>query len=150
MSIQQSITRLQYLCDTIPALLTQIPEAEFSRKPAPGKWSNKEILGHLIDSATNNHQRFVRAQFEESPTIVYDQNNWNTYSHYNLLDSKQLILFWESYNRHILELIHHITPENLNRTCWNGGEAPQTLEWLFIDYVAHMEHHLKQMLNTPA
>ncbi len=147
MSIQQSIARLQYLCDTIPALLTHIPESEFSRKPAPGKWSDKEILGHLIDSATNNHQRFVRAQFEEIPTIVYDQNNWNTYSHYQMLDSKQLILFWETYNRHILALIQHISPENLSKTCWNGGEAPQTLEWLFIDYVAHMEHHLKQMLS---
>lgn len=149
MSIQQSIAHVQYLCDTIPTLLTQIPEADFAHKPAPGKWSYKEMLGHLIDSATNNHQRFVRAQFEESPTIVYDQNNWNTYSHYNLLDSQQLILFWETYNRHLLALIRNIAPESLNKTCWNGGETPQTLEWLFIDYVAHMEHHLKQMLNIP-
>ncbi|WP_073232819.1 DinB family protein [Pedobacter caeni] len=150
MSIEQSTTRLQYLCDTIPALLTNIPEADFSRKPAPVKWSNKEMLGHLIDSATNNHQRFVRAQFEESPTIVYDQNNWNTYSHYNQLDSKQLILFWETYNRHLLALIQNIAPENLSKTCSNGGEASQSIEWLFIDYVAHMEHHLKQMLTYSA
>jgi len=147
MSIQPSLTRLQYLCDTIPDLLTHIPETDFAHKPAPGKWSKKEMLGHLIDSATNNHQRFVRAQFEESPTIVYDQNNWNTYSHYNVLDSKQLILFWETYNRHLLALIPNIAPENLDKTCSNGGEAPQTIAWLFIDYVAHMEHHLKQMLT---
>ena len=105
------------------------------------------MLGHLIDSATNNHQRFVRAQFEQIPVIVYDQNNWNSYSHYNLLDSKQLILFWETYNRHILSLVRSIDPENLNRTCFNGGEQAQTIAWLFIDYVVHMEHHLQQMLT---
>lgn len=147
MSVQESTTRLQYLCDTIPSLLRNSAEAEFTRKPASGKWSHKEMLGHLIDSATNNHQRFVRAQFEQAPVIVYDQNSWNTYSHYNLLDSKQLILFWETYNRHILALIRNIDPENLNRTCFNGGETAQTIRWLFIDYVAHMEHHLRQMLT---
>ena len=149
MPIQQSITRLQYLCDTIPALLSHIPEKDFARQPAAGKWSHKEMLGHLIDSATNNHQRFVRAQFEQTPTIVYDQNNWNIHSHYHVLDSKELISFWESYNRHLLALIKNIPGRNLNKTCFNGGEAPQTIAWLFIDYVAHMEHHLRQMLSYP-
>ena len=78
--IENIVDRLQYLCDAIPSLIKQIPEQEFSHKSAPGKWSKKEILGHLIDSATNNHQRFVRAQFEDTPFIIYDQDNWNAAS----------------------------------------------------------------------
>lgn len=144
---QQTLIRLQYLCDTIPALLRNIPEVEFSHKPKPEKWSIKEVLGHLIDSATCNHQRFIRAQFEQVPTITYDQNNWNTYSHYHELDAELLITFWSSYNKLLIELIKHISPENLMRHCDTGGEESHSLEWLFDDYIIHLEHHLKQMLD---
>ncbi|MGQ0827780.1 MAG: hypothetical protein ACT4ON_05245 [Bacteroidota bacterium] len=83
----EPLNRLQHLCDTIPGLLSKIPENDFTNKPRPGKWSKKEILGHLIDSATNNHQRFVRAQFENIPQISYDQNNWNACSRYNQINN---------------------------------------------------------------
>jgi hypothetical protein len=70
--ITQSLHRLHYLCRIIPPLLLVIDEQTFSHKPAPGKWSKKEIPGHLVDSANNNHQRFLRAQFEDVPAIFYD------------------------------------------------------------------------------
>lgn len=73
--IQKSIERLAFLCETIPQLLFEIDDLTFSEELTSEKWSKKEILGHLIDSATNNHQRFVRCQFEDIPTITYDQNN---------------------------------------------------------------------------
>lgn len=76
------INRLEYLCNTIPELLIQIDEQIFSEKINPAKWSKKEILGHLIDSATNNHHRFVRVQFETNLKISYDQNKWNQYNFY--------------------------------------------------------------------
>src|SRR6185503_8328289 len=99
---EQILDQLQYLVDTIPGILKNIPENEFSGKPAPDKWSKKEIIGHLIDSATNNHHRFVRAQFEEAPIILYDQDEWNNHGYYQKMDGHQLITFWEMYNRHIL------------------------------------------------
>ena len=68
-----AIKRLEFLCVIIPPLLNEMGEPAFSLKPAANKWSPKEIIGHLIDSATNNHQRFVRVQFEDTPAIVYDQ-----------------------------------------------------------------------------
>jgi hypothetical protein len=74
--INAALNRLEYLLKTIPALLNALDENEFSFKPAENKWSKKEILGHLIDSASNNHQRFVRAQFEEHANIFYHQNEW--------------------------------------------------------------------------
>lgn len=146
MPVQQSNARLNYLCDVIPGLLAAISETEFLKQPAHDKWSKKQILGHLIDSTTCNHQRFIRAQFEHIPTIVYDQNNWNSYSHYQKLDSSQLILFWTVYNRHLLALMDNISLENLQCKCNTGGTENHTIEWLYHDYLLHLEHHLKQIV----
>ncbi|MBK9046740.1 MAG: hypothetical protein IPL74_08565 [Bacteroidetes bacterium] len=71
---------MEFFIENVPNVLIQI-EDEMAKKSLQ-KWSKKEILGHLIDSATNNHQRFVRGQFETVPEISYDQNNWNTFSYY--------------------------------------------------------------------
>ncbi|RPI72030.1 MAG: DinB family protein [Ignavibacteriales bacterium] len=145
--LQKTISRLQNLCDTIPDLLITIPEKDFSYKPSETKWSKKEILGHLIDSAANNHQRFVRIQFEDTPAITYNQDNWNNHSYHNQMDSKHLIKFWELYNRHLVELIKLIPAEMLIRKSKTDDEKNVTLEWLIEDYVRHLEHHLNQIVN---
>jgi hypothetical protein len=141
------LQRLHYLCDVIPSLLYKTSEEDFSFKPKPEKWSKKEILGHLIDSAANNHQRFIRVQFEEVPTIFYDQNKWNALSHYNEMGSEQLIQFWTLYNKHLLHILQHIPEENLERKCNTGEPAPVSLQWLIEDYVKHLEHHLHQIVQ---
>ena len=138
--------RLEYLCDVIPQLLTEIDEQTFSLKPAPTKWSKKEIIGHLIDSAANNHHRFVRGQFEDSPTIFYDQNKWNRYSFYQQIDLNKSITFWTVYNRQLLQLIRHIPKENLQLECLVGDKL-LTLDFLINDYVKHLEHHLQQIVS---
>jgi hypothetical protein len=143
--IREAIIRLEYLCVIIPPLLVKIPEEAFSYKLSPEKWSKKEILGHLIDSATNNHHRFVRSQFENTPLITYDQNNWNRFSYHNQLKGEHLIAFWTLYNLHLIELMKQIPEADLKKECNTGGEATVTIEWLFNDYVKHHEHHLKQI-----
>ncbi len=145
--IEASIKRLEYLCNTIPTLLEKIEEPAFSLRPSPTKWSKKEILGHLIDSATNNHQRFVRAQFEEIPKIVYDQDNWNEFSYYQKLDKQQLVNFWTVYNLQLAALVRNISPENLQRECITSDNEKHTLTFLFNDYVEHLEHHLRQIVT---
>ena len=155
--IAASIQRLQTLCDIIPPLLHAIEPAAFSTTPAPGKWSKKQIIGHLIDSATNNHHRFVRGQFDEVPRITYDQDAWNAHSYYNQMDGNQVINFWEAYNRQLLEIIRHIPEELLARRVETGGESffagdtppgpTPTIGFLIEDYVAHMEYHLRQVVN---
>ena len=144
--VHNSINRLQYLCGIIPPLLKEISEKDFSYKPSAIKWSKKEILGHLIDSATNNHQRFVRIQFEDTPLITYNQDNWNNHSYHNLVNSEHLIKFWELYNRHLVELIRQIPEKYLLCKCDCKGKIV-TLQWLIEDYVHHLEHHLKQIVN---
>lgn len=142
--IDTTVSRLDLLLNIIPDLLNKLSEDEFSLKEQPDKWSKKEILGHLIDSATNNHQRFVRGQFEDNPFIKYDQDNWVACSHYQQMDSKQLIKLWHIYNQHLLTLIKLIPEENLQRTI-NSRET-FTLSFIIEDYVVHMEHHLKEII----
>lgn len=144
--IENAISRLSYLCQTVPPLLTAIDEDVFSAKPSADKWSQKQIIGHLIDSATNNHQRFVRVQFEDAPTIVYDQNKWNTYNYYEEMPGSQIIAFWEAYNRQLLELIQHIPSQLLQSECTVGNGERVTLAFLINDYVTHLEHHLRQVI----
>jgi len=145
--VQQTVERLQYLCDTLPALLSTIQEDDFSRKPSSEQWSKKEIVGHLIDSAANNHQRFIRVQFEDVPTITYDQNKWNSTSQYNKIPSNHLILFWTLYNRQLIEIMKRIPEPALSRICNVGCDTPVTLQWLITDYIRHLEHHLKQLID---
>ena len=145
--IEKSIERLQFLCDTIPHVLYEIDEQHFSSKPIPGKWSKKEIIGHLIDSATNNHHRFVRGQFEETPRITYDQNKWNESNYYDKIDGKQIISFWAAYNKQLLELFKQIPKEKLNNKVNSSGEDTYTIGYLIMDYVRHLEHHLQQVVS---
>ena len=146
--IDEAIKKLTELTVELPELLKGISEMKFSIKPSPEKWSKKEILGHLIDSAANNHQRFIRVQFEEESAIRYNQNQWNALSHYNQKNTEELIRFWTSYNRHLIHIIQHIPEKNLERKCDTGEPSgPVTLQWLINDYVQHMEHHLHQMVE---
>ncbi len=144
--INQALEKLNYIVEKVPSMLAQISEEKISEKPSPNKWSKKEIIGHLIDSATNNHQRFVRGQFENIPEIRYDQNEWNKYSFYQQMDSKQIILFWIIYNKQLIEIIKRIQVDNLKKQVKVGNNL-WTIEYIFKDYVEHMEHHLKQVVE---
>lgn len=143
--IKNSVQRLAHLVEIIPPLLLSIDEKNFSYKPSAEKWSKKEIIGHLIDSAANNHQRFVRGQFQNTPTITYDQNNWNKCSYHQEIDGKQIINFWTVYNKQLLEIIKRIPQEKLENTVQT--ENLHSLEFLIKDYVAHLEHHLRQIVS---
>jgi hypothetical protein len=144
--IEQATKRLEYIINTIPNILNEIGEPDFSFKPIPTKWSKKEILGHLIDSAINNHQRFVRGQFERNPEIQYDQNKWCEFSYHQQIDGQQIISFWMIYNKQLIEIIKRIPKENLSRQV-KVGDKLFTLEFLITDYVEHLEHHLKQVIE---
>lgn len=142
-----AIDRFSLLMSSLPEKLKKIPDSEFSHKPAPGKWSKKEILGHLIDSAANNHQRFIRTQYESVPFIVYDQYQWNLRNGYYHLEKDFVIDLWTLYNRHLLGIIKTLSSEQLALECNTGDEENHTLEWLILDYLKHMEYHLKQIIS---
>ncbi|MCW3464157.1 DinB family protein [Chitinophaga nivalis] len=146
MEIRQVADRLNDLCNTIPALIRQEDATAFAQRPAPSKWSKKEILGHLIDSATNNHRRFVSAVIENEPVIAYDGDQWVAAQQYQQLDLEQLLQFWESYNRHLAAIIVHIPATALQRPCKVNAHTSLTIHFLITDYLVHLEHHLRQLV----
>jgi len=127
--------------------LSLLSHEEWNFRSSPGKWSKKQILGHLIDSAANNHQRFVRVQFEETPTIRYNQDNWSDAQDFDNASLNNLIELWGSYNNHLAYIISRIPEEKYNRLCNIGKENSATLQWIAADYVRHLKHHLNQIIE---
>ena len=114
-----------------------------------GGWSRKQVLGHLIDSASNNHQRFVRALLQDELTWPgYDQPGCVRVQRYQEAQWADLIELWTSYNRFLAHVLAGIPESKLKTVCRIGADAPLTLEELAIDYLRHMQHHLEQ-IRTP-
>ena len=146
-------TRMQMTIDdfrmTIESALPELEglsEIEAGERIGSSKWSKKEILGHLIDSASNNHQRFVRAQLSAEIKLPgYEQASWVNTQHYAEESWSSLVQLWESYNRHLLHIISAIPETALQNHCFIGEDEPVTLEFLVQDYVRHLKHHLDQL-----
>lgn len=126
--------------------LAAMKEQDVSEPISPGKWTKKEILGHLVDSASNNHQQFVRAQLSNRLEFVtYDQSDWVRVQEYDDESWKLLVDLWSAYNLHLAHVIASMPPEKLTTPCKIGENETVPLEELIADYVRHMEHHLKQL-----
>jgi hypothetical protein len=146
--MKDTLAKFQSVLDLEPGRLAQITEAESAHFPALGKWSKKQILGHLIDSASNNHQRFVRAQLGSPLNFpAYAQELWVNAQNYQTESWKNLVECWLSYNRHILHVMLHVPADKLGNVCVIGDDAPVTLEFLMRDYLRHLEQHLRQILG---
>jgi hypothetical protein len=131
---------------TLDLAAAELPRLTDTATRVDGNWSRKQILGHLIDSAANNHQRFVRGQLDrELITPGYAQEQWVETERFNDREWNELVEFWLAYNRHLLHLMAHASPERLNSIIRIGSDDPVSLEFVMIDYVRHMKHHLKQI-----
>jgi hypothetical protein len=130
----------------LPGRLKALPADKVQHKPAPNTWSVKEELGHLLDSAANNHQRIVRAQLEEKPAMPgYDGDAWVVLHRYQQRDWETLIGLWAALNRQLLAAAE-VAPESAwSRALTIADSAPLTLKFVFDDYVNHMVHHLRHM-----
>ncbi|HUG53454.1 MAG TPA: DinB family protein, partial [Vicinamibacteria bacterium] len=134
----------------LPAL-SAIEEGHAGQGRAPGKWSPKQILGHLIDSAVNNHHRFVRAQL--APPLVfpgYEQDGWVAVQGYQDRPWAELTALWAALNRHLAHVIGRIDPRALETECTIGSDPPVTLRFVAEDYVRHLRHHVAQILEPGA
>lgn len=145
-SFQESAAALNTTIDTVTPLLRQFSDADAAVRPAPGKWSKKEILGHLMDSAANNHQRFVRAALQGELTFPgYDQEKLVELQRFQDLSWTFLIDLWATYNRLLVHVIKNLPASAHQVTCNIGPYKPATLGWIAEDYVEHMKHHLNQI-----
>jgi hypothetical protein len=137
----------EILENTKPRLLS-FSEQHVSEKPFPEKWSLKEILGHLVDSASTNHQRIVRMQEKRDiGSFGYEQMHWVRSQHYNDEQWGDLVNIWYYYNRHLAHIIEHVNKKSLANTCEMDYPEPATLEYVIHDYVRHMQHHLGQIFS---
>ncbi|WP_080055248.1 DinB family protein [Spirosoma aerolatum] len=145
-----TLDRLRRHINDVPPLLRALPEQELSWH-LPGKWSRKQVLGHLIDSAINNLKRFTDAQFANGPYPIqsYNQDKLVSANGYQDLPLSHLLTLWSSLNIQICYVIEAMStttlssPIQLPATTQAGDK---TLQWLFDDYVLHMEHHLKTLI----
>jgi hypothetical protein len=139
--------------------LMQISEAESEQPRAEDHWSAKQIIGHLIDSAANNHARFILGQLKDDLVFPgYDQNGWVATNHYQEAAWSQLVELWRTYNLHLHHVMSHASEQKLNTPCTLhtlqeiafktvSKTEPVTLEYLMKDYVDHLKHHLDQIFS---
>jgi hypothetical protein len=136
------IHELRELLDEVPADLANVAWRE-------GGWTRKQILGHLLDSATNNRQRFVRAAIDGSYAgPSYDQDAWLAAHGYAHLSWKTLVEWWKVENDILMGVVERIPEERMKALCTVGTDAPVTLRYLIENYTRHHFHHFEQ-LNAP-
>jgi hypothetical protein len=141
-----ALNLLRDLLQRVPNRLEKVSKDTVESKPTPSAWSPKEELGHLLDSAANNHQRIVRAQFEDNPAMPgYGQSCWVAVHGYQRRDWVELIDLWQALNRQLLAAAEAVPDSSWSRTLTVAGSAPLTLQFVFEDYVAHMLHHLQHI-----
>src|SRR6516162_293273 len=130
--MKNTTKRLEEIIQDYSARLHLLQESEISIKPSPHKWSKKEILGHLVDSAQNNLRRFIVAQYEDVPTIIYQQDFWVKMGDYANAPAKDLVTLWQLLNA---------------KLCRTDDPEPHSIAWLAQDYIRHLLHHLHQILK---
>ena len=147
--MKKTIKELRELVHAYSKKFGAFTDEEFDRKPAPGKWSRKEVVGHLTDSAHNNLRRFVVGQYETvAPKIVYDQDFWVSANGYQHIKKEEVILLWKLINQRICSVLENMPESNYAKECNTGREKEQlhSISWLAEDYVKHMKHHINQVI----
>lgn len=151
--------RLRHAVANAEPMLRAISSDDSAIRPAPGKWSPREVIGHLVDSASNNHQRFVRGAWQSDLVFPgYEQDGWVELQRYQHESWPDLVTLWASFNRHIATVMAAVPEEvrrrvhathNLDEIASIAPPTPAdaTLEYFMSDYVWHLEHHLKQVFG---
>ncbi|TYZ09342.1 DinB family protein [Hymenobacter lutimineralis] len=147
--IPEALQRLEEMVSLLNTHFLSFSPTELEEASAPGKWSRKQLLGHLLDSAANNHRRFVLCQTEDGPhrMVAYQQDDWVRLGAYQATPAADLLTFWTLYNQQLMRLIAQIPAEALsNQVIFENGYTV-TLGWLIEDYAMHLEHHVRQILQ---
>ncbi|MEM7475246.1 MAG: DinB family protein [Planctomycetota bacterium] len=145
--MQSLAEELRGIVQSALPLLNQLENSAISERPHPQKWAKKEILGHLIDSACNNQQKFVRMmQKPELDFPGYGQDEWVDLQNWTQANWEQMLELWQSYNMHLAHLIETIPEQYHHHTITIEGAGPFSLKFVMEDYVEHLKHHLNQIL----
>lgn len=152
--MEQVFNQFNLLIALTPVCLKEFSTEDLTFKAQPEKWSKKELIGHLIDSALHNLKRFTYAQFEELEIQQYPQVELVKVNQYQHQSVQHLIDLWSSLNKQLLSIVKSLSHKQLQSPINNSGASFRevgkslTLQWLIEDYVIHLEHHLKQIFET--
>ncbi len=136
-TILQAYSEMQRISDNIA-----------SNKKDATQWSIKEVIGHLIDSASNNHQRFIRLQIDEEIRLpFYQQVDFVRISNYQSEDWVILLDFWKFYNLHLVHIVGNIDEQKLENVWITPKGEKLDLKFVVEDYLIHLKHHLSQIKN---
>jgi len=143
-------SELSQALESARAPLLAITGHAADQRPGRDKWSRKETLGHLIDSAANNHQRFVRLQHEEVLVLPsYQQEEWVRTQNYAAREWREMVELWLAYNRHLAHVIRH-ADAGAARHVWKRPAGDVDFQYIIEDYLSHLRHHLEQIFATSA
>lgn len=146
--MQKVVERINYWIEKLPEEYDYMSEKDISNRPLPHKWSKKEILGHLCDSAINNIERFIKIQYEEQVYVIqsYNQDQWVMLQNYQYRPIDDIVTLFQTLNKQIVTIVQNIPDEKLSNLCDIGNNQHKTLEWLIQDYLEHMEHHIHNQI----
>jgi len=151
---QDALDDLRRLLDEAPGEWNHWSEADAARPRSDGGWSMKQVVGHLIDSAGVNLQRFLRGQIEDGFSMVYPQDAFVDLGGYQDRAVADVIALWSALNAQVLHVLERVPVEKLQNLCGagaeNGKEADWTIAYRTVDYAAHIRHHMKQIQNLQA
>ncbi|UCE54543.1 MAG: DinB family protein [Desulfobacterales bacterium] len=125
-----------------------LSEETIEARPNPGDWSVKEIIGHLVDSASNNHQRFVRLQVADGlafPDYSQDNDAWVSIQRYQGAPWDDLLALWRYFNLHLARVIRSVNERCIDHIWVVDEDTSITLGELMIDYLRHLKDHLQQI-----
>lgn len=148
-NVELAISRIGHNLEYVPGLYQAFSAGQLVYRPGEGKWSRKEILGHLVDSAINNLKRFTEIQYLSQPyqLVTYRQDELVIVNHYQDVPLGHLLDLWKALNQQISHVVRYTPAERLDYSVITGTENDEkkSLGWLICDYVAHLEHHLRQV-----
>jgi len=128
--------------------LVKVPEHHASEARPTGGWTRKRELGHLIDSAANNHNRIVRAVLDgEYNGPGYEQDRWVDLHGYADLPWFRIVNFWRDYNLLLADVIERVPTQRMTSACIISGAPPVTLQFMIEDYIVHLRHHVDHVLD---
>jgi len=143
------ITELLQLVNTWEQRLLNLPEPLITRLKNRQDRSIKQLIGHLIDSASNNHQRIVRLQYVENelrfPDYTSHNDTWIKIQHYQDEDWNTIVGLWKFYNLHLVHLMKHIKESKLQHYWIDEDGAKVELFTLLKGYLWHLNLHIGEI-----